>query len=446
MKERRRFPDFFGRRRRTSVWFLLALLCLFLVLALHLFLGNKPASREAPPLKPAGPTTPWLTVLGVEAPGAASAPSSSAATSPVQPKPWLSAPAVRALPDLLEPRDERLYAQAGPGRQAVCGLGYADDQWLAADVPKPWDQSRQDDAKRLRDYLVQLLRHSSDPADQVAAALLERPLWDLGLGADSSSHAGALLAQHSHSAAAYGLAYRACATWPGAACNRLSAKRWTELDGQNSGAWLFLLGEAHLAADAVLLGEALYRLSLPTLLSDKSTPLFARAQPLMAQARAQALNTGALASEEQALVADANLQAQIIGVDFAMVGNWLSALNRSCSQPALADANRQLQCQAVARNLLLKGRSMLDMAQGLSLAERSGLPSADWPLQRSDYLAVQALIGSDSEAQAELGESCAAFRQIHSRLAGIARQGEWGFWHAELARQRAAASAPVPVR
>ncbi|MBB4843727.1 hypothetical protein HNP55_002250 [Paucibacter oligotrophus] len=406
----------------------------------HLF--SRPDAPKLPP--PSGPDVArsWSPVLGLEAPGAAppqpaSAPARSEAA---QPKPWS-----RPQPELPARRDEGLHSQAGPGRQSVCGLGYADSQWLAADVPKPWDQSRQDEVKRLRDHLLPLLRHSADPADQVAAALLARPLWDVGLGADSSSHAAALLAQHSHSAAAYGLAYRACATWPGAACSGLSARRWTELDEQNPSAWLFLLGEAYRAADAAVLAEALYRLSLPQLGMDPGMPLLARAQARMAQARAQALDTAALASEELALVADAMLQTQIIGVDFAMTGNWLQALNRSCSGPALADSNRQQQCQAVARNLLLRGRSLMDMAQALSLAERSGLPAAEWPLQRSDYLAVQAQVGADSEAQAELGESCAAFRLVRSRLAEILRQGEWGFWRAELARQRGAASAPVPT-
>jgi len=444
MKEERLVPSCPGRlARRRWLWvFLLLGLLLAFALLLNFFMS---APREAAGPGPSGVSPPWLPILGHEAPGAATlqpalvaaSATPRAAAIALPPKAWGSAPS-----ESLAHRDERLHRQGGAGLLPVCGLGFADARWLAADVPKPWDQSRQDDAKFLRDQLLQLLWHSIDPADQVAAALLERPLWDVGLGADSSSHAAALLAQNSRSAAAYGLAYRACATWPGAACAMLSAKRWTELDEQNATAWLYLLGEAYRAADAALLSEALYRLSLPQLSSDLSTPLFARAQPLMAQARTLALSQGSWASEDQALVADANLQAQIIGVDFAMTGNWISALNRSCSAPALVDSNRQQQCQAVARNLLLKGRSLMDMAQGLSLAERSGLPGAEWPLQRSDYLAVQALIGADSEAQLELGESCLAFRQLRNRWAGILERGEWAFWNAELARQRAAASGP----
>lgn len=440
MKGRRRlpsFPSWLGRQRRRQRGFLLLLVLLLLLTLLGWVSGLWGSAGEHQAVR----------LLPRSAPSLAAAASEPAASAPRLPaQAMASAPqrstlmpgqdrAAGTVPGL-EPRDEHLYEQAGPGRQAVCGLGYADARWLNADVPKPWDQSRQDEVKQLRDQLLLLLRRSAEPADPVAAALLERPLWDVGLSADASSNLAASLVLNSRSAAAYGMAFRACVSWPGAQCAKLSAKRWTELDEQSLNAWLYLLGEAFRSNDQALMLEALYRLSLPQLHGDSGTPLYGRAQPWLAAARSQALASRLLRNEELALVAEASLQLHIIGLDFAMLGNWMGALNRVCSSQALADSNRQQLCQAVARNLLDKGRSLMDMAQGLALAERAGLAAQAMPLQRADYLALQALIGADSETQAELGESCEGYRRLTQRLVGIGRQGEWAYWRAELARQR----------
>lgn len=247
--------------------------------------------------------------------------------------------------------------QAAPGQLVeVCGHGQVQ---LPADDPNPLQRipAAQRQAA-LEQVEAQLLAHAQ-PA--VRAATLLVGARSRVAGGRVRIHQLARLAVASQDPAVYAMALRGCQAYAGAQespCALLSLAQWARLAPDNLHPWLALAAEAAARGDAPAEAEAMQQATRARL-SDAQVGLL------------PAVLAPALRPPVPALQ-----RALVLGVARSLQDGWtLTQANHAdlfCSAEALADSSRVPVCEAVARTLVERGRSVADLGSGLAIGRQLG--------------------------------------------------------------------------
>jgi hypothetical protein len=315
-----------------------------------------------------------------------------------------SSPAAAASERQVRPVPE---AAARSGAAAVCGLATLPASAAAADDPVPPTMLASAFARAYR-----AMHASTDPEVRALGVLLDdRADPDVREG---ERDALARDAARSDDPRLYHMALQACAGTTngsgGGACRLLSIGQWTTLDAGNAVPWLAGLERAGTAGADIDADTAWFHATHAVRVDDD--------QGLYA------------ALVERALPADApgwlrqRLQIRAAGVQAAEPGWPLGSVLRRCSPPALVDANRAQECDALAHLLLAHGRTLMARSAGLALGERLHWPQDRTLPMRRELQRIAATLSAQSRAMAR--EDCGAVELQDRWWRQVSRLGEVG--------------------
>ena len=170
----------------------------------------------------------------------------------------------------------------------------------------------------------------------------------------------AALALQSRDARVFALARGECARRLGdwgqaASCERLSIRSWIERDRDNAAPWLALAKEEPAARE-----EALFQAARAKTLDTYHGAAWIFLDRVDRNAGPSALAVVGMIEH--------------LGASVSMPSYW--TITGECTDPGLQDANRRQRCEALARLLTGRGRTMMDLSFGARLAERLGWPEA----------------------------------------------------------------------
>lgn len=366
-------------------------------------------------------------------PSRAAAPVTEQATStpqrPSWPLPVVAASGPAVLPAAVRPR--AAASNVPDGYIEVCGRGWVAPppdpaasgtleqirQALAERPRSDWELQWEQEARVLRTRSIEALAASGDEMARL-----------LGLFLQDDRAGVAALAGRSTDARVYAQGWHLCAAGPAkgqapAACQQLSLRRWAQLEPDNAWPWMELAGAARERHDHAGEAEALYQAS---------------------QARRVDGGWGLLSSGlAEHLPDDASpggrsmLLMEVFGREMGMPRLAPMAAARACGAEQLRDANRRQVCGTLAGLLMREGRGLLDVAVGIGMGERLGLPEREMPVTRAALKLAQEQAGPQFPPERLM--SCEGLRYWDGWLRELGREGEW---RALQARVRTAASAP----
>jgi hypothetical protein len=270
---------------------------------------------------------------------------------------------------------------------------------------------------------LQALSAGASPRQRAAALLMRMYSPQSTPGPDSTDAAPALrtalarLAMESQDPAVMAWAQGECNRALGdGSCLGLTARHWVRAEPGNLIAWLSLMAEEPLAR-----AEALHGMANATT-ADMRFGLF------MATAMAAAPATlSTFARQELAL--------NLIDIHAATPLPMLSGMVRECKAPALADANRRQQCDAIVKVLVHHSRELLTWALGLRMAETLGWPAPQLAALQSEKAAIQTAMPLGDLHQPY---SCASTLSTQRWIRDMGANGELATLRS--ARQKAAAA------
>jgi hypothetical protein len=346
---------------------------------------------------------------------------------------------VDMLSGVREPVPQAAGTQAGEAstperprdRLEVCGLGS-----LKLDAAGEIEQAERLEGplREARKRLLVALANSPDEGERAAGLYMQSfgsppatfsskedpgtPEPDVEAGLPKPGAAAALardalatLASHSRSAQVYALALNACARSPGeGACSLVSNAQWARLDPRNAAPWLQIAGDAGNRGDTAGLSEALFNVAHASVNDSRALSVLPM---VMARVPADAMP----------FVRSA-LGGELLGFIFSGLPPY-AAISNHCAKPALADANRQQACLAVAEVLTTRDGNLLDLVVGTAIGERSG-----WPAERVQALRDErdAIAEVSAKAMPQLPDllGCDAQQRFGRYLAEVGAYGELG--------------------
>jgi hypothetical protein len=139
-------------------------------------------------------------------------------------------------------------------------------------------------------------------------------------------------------------------------CERVNPQAWSRIDPGNAAPWLWSMAQAQAAHQEQEADEALYRASQARFHDARIMGLGrVLAHPALDPRRGLPAHLVTLA---------------LIGVQAGYALPSYALLLKRCAEPQLADANRRLVCDDVARLLVERSRGAIDVSIGYRLAER----------------------------------------------------------------------------
>jgi hypothetical protein len=298
---------------------------------------------------------------------------------------------------------------AGASHIDVCGLGR-----VAFDPHEDPDgmQAVARSAQPLQSRFVGRLKASADPRARAIGLVLDDHEATAAAMAEVKNGV-AKLALQSSDPMLYSFALSRCMGISDGACGELSYETWAQLEPDNAAPWIMVANRARMRRDAVAEAAAFKRAA-----AAQNYDSYVMAPMVMA---------------EPAIPQDAtSWQREYLYIqEMGVVATWAIPINQStkyCEQFAAADADVQRQCSAVARLVLSKGTSLVDLALGSAIGKRAGWPEkqlASLRYEREALLAVA--VNLDPTLQhwsCEAVEKFAAFPKDVTQLGevGAARQ------------------------
>lgn len=277
----------------------------------------------------------------------------------------------------------------------------------SAEMSAYWQRQEQD---LMEAAIMRLLDPGSSDAQRVAGLILQGDVA-----------AAAQVAASGEDGFIYGMAWRAChtelETGPSAACGLLTIDRWAQLEPNNMAPWLAGLSVALRRGDYAQAVNAMHRAGLSSEVEGGWGWLTAKVTEVLP---AELPESGEL----RLLAMIASRQAQMISVR-------TDGLVDYCRVEALPDANTRQQCERVARLLMLHSRSLVEMAAGVTVAERLALDPESMPVSRAQLRAAARW----AEGMDELAD-CEGSRLLIAHLRDSARLGELQAVSSAIKRQR----------
>lgn len=224
----------------------------------------------------------------------------------------------------------------------------------------------------------------------------------------------------------YRLAHQFCARPDVAehapACQLISVARWAQLEPDNTVPWLLAAAEAQQRDDTAAVSEALHRAAQ----ARRSDVRFAQS----------VVHVRAGMPADVAPFIGLGIDVALIGVESAFVLPQLAVVSRYCAADRLGDPNRRAVCEDLARLLVERSTSLLDLNVGLRMAERLGWAPQRLAPHAELRDAVLARQGEIATAAADAAEpfGCAT---VTAQRALLGRVG----LHGELAAYKALADA-----
>lgn len=329
-----------------------------------------------------------------------------------------------------------------PGHVEVCGLGVVPEKDLQR---APLEDEMRARLARARDRLVGTLAARGDDTSRATALLLAMVDGELGEGAAGTRTAAGphrtelvRLALGTRSAAAYAMALGAC-RWgsvqdqaaataaaasglpapspqvPPASCGLLSVDQLARLDADDGSVWLAVAAAANDRRDRDATLDALHRFTT----TQRMSPAWGALPQRVLDA----------APPDVGPFEAFQLANDLFGFELGSQ-TPLMAVTQSCTETAVRDANRAQLCDGVARTLVERGATMMDLAVGTAVGKRVG-----WPAERVTALEQErrALMNVSMQRLPQLMKSsCDGLRANadYTRLLGA--KGERAALHAQL--------------
>jgi hypothetical protein len=220
------------------------------------------------------------------------------------------------------------------------------------------------------------------------------------------------LAQSSKDPQVYGWAYQSCkADAPNSEspCQLISSDQWARLDPTNAVPWLFMAAEAEKRGDAGALDDAMFH---------------------VANAERQDENWGALpamlvehAPSDEARLSDVfGLAAEATGIE-AAVPMPFSTEAKYCSAGALPDSNRRETCEGIAKLLVERSNTFIEMGIGIGMAKRLGWSQERIAALEDERAALHEAAAREAVTTVEL-RSCGDVRRVLYRFRDVGLHGE----------------------
>ena len=246
-------------------------------------------------------------------------------------------------------------ACAMPAPTAASGVDFNDPAVQAAFMHRPDVVAIDQSVHRIDGAL----RSSSDPFAQAVALWLDLPRTDdesAAVPADERARLLATMAASTTDPRVYALAFRTCSRSTDAACQALSARRWSSLDPGNAVPWLFLLNDAEKAGDASGQQEAWFHVANSARFDEQ---FYSRLQPILSAANDS--------PDDQR----ATELVSVVGIGIAAAEPMnVGSLLKGCRGAALADANRVQLCTKVADLLFDRSDAPMTRQFGASITHR----------------------------------------------------------------------------
>jgi hypothetical protein len=314
----------------------------------------------------------------------------------------------------------------GPGEVAICGdepieRDRLERLFLGGDAVRPLQPALLDIARELA---------GGDGLARAVSMMLEAEIRQPGSGADDTRRTAIVeSALASADPDLWFLAWRVCGYGePGASdtCRRVNVQGWAERDVGNGAPWLWLAAQEAKVGNAQGVDEAMYRLSQSRFVDPGWSSLMRlQSHPALAPERGL-----------PALLAS----VWLMGLQTATALPSYRVLTTYCDAGALAQANRRLRCDDIARVMTTAGRSHVDLMFGHLLGQRVG-----WDAERLQTLqdlrdaAVlpEIVMGNGRRRIGDTGDlgSCETRRAWVDQAAELSRHGE-----IEVVRRRIAAN------
>jgi len=232
------------------------------------------------------------------------------------------------------------------------------------------------------------------------------------LGADQRE-ALAIAARQTGDAAVYAFALQACSREGAqpAACAQLSPLRMAALDPLNVVPWLWVAEEAEASGNAQGVAEAVHRASL------------AVGSRLREYAFADLALSAIPVDWPTRDVALASAHVLRIHADLRLP-SYLAVFNH-CSLENARDFNVRQTCDRLARVLVERGDTIVDMGIGRRLGERAGWPTETLELLEARHTAYKRFaLDFDTPAAGSSQGSCGQLLRNVQKVLGHAREGE----------------------
>jgi hypothetical protein len=260
------------------------------------------------------------------------------------------------------------------GRTDLCGMGMVsidpDDgkalwDYLDAATRKGWDHwsAALTDSGSLEARAVGLLLNTKFPGTDVSAPVSEQARDDL-----------VQLAAGSGDPAVYALAYYECNLDaqgpPGGACQRISLKRWTQIDSDNAVPWLLLAAKAHANNNTAEESEAYSRAVQARRMDAYVDSLYA-------------FSAADLPSDASSLERF-YFGLKLSGIEAVIRPPYFAVASRHCAADAMHDGRLRHECSALAESFVNHGTNLIDFGIGVGIGARTG-----WPEERVAGLALR---------------------------------------------------------
>jgi hypothetical protein len=239
------------------------------------------------------------------------------------------------------------------------------------------------------------------------------------------------LAAGTQDPAVYAMALAICDSAAGtdanSPCRRLSVGQWTQLDPDNSAAWLLLAGRARASHDGAAEAEAFSHAASAHRIDSYGDSLFAFAEPELPQ--------------DVTPLARSYFATEVNGVAMVARLSPYTIASQYCSTDPLKDNSVRNQCDSLAELLVTKGTNLLDLGLGTAIGARVG-----WPkdrvnsLQLEQHALMQTIVQEDLHDSAK-PLSCEAVGRADAYVQQRVQLGELGALREVLERSGESAEA-----
>jgi hypothetical protein len=264
----------------------------------------------------------------------------------------------------------------------VCGIGKVPVDGTGAEKAEAELNSRVDkDMLRWRDALL----NSSDVRARAAGLFIDGRFEANSFGKAPTQQAIDSLVQlekETNDAGVYAVALAACdnvkVSTPGSSCESISRDGWSKLEPDNAAPWLELAGKARAAKDAAAENAAFAQAARASQIQGYNWSLFGFAESDL---------PGDVSPYERWL-----MSIRMIGVQAAMYSPQMptSAASRHCSAENLQNDATREQCKQIAELFVIKGTTVMELAIGTAIGERTGWPEARVTALKEERDAIEA--------------------------------------------------------
>jgi hypothetical protein len=259
------------------------------------------------------------------------------------------------------------------------------------------------------------LQRSNEPIDRMMGALLAEQVPELAPGNPSAEDAMSVLVRQGQDAADVRVlavaamhCHRSSAPpVPGSPCALIDLSSWAQKDAANAAPWLMLARRAHAGGDEAAFDDAMQHAAAAQRFDYGSLELLR----LLDHAAVRRLPPSIRVPTMMAL---AGLWVSWPTPGHAAVSDW-------CAQ-GLEDPNRIAACSDLARVLVHRSSSMLDVALGLRIAPASGWTAEEVAKEQARREAFEAALGRAKPRSKPL--SCEWMREFANWSREVSRGGE----------------------